>query len=75
MDADYDGTGFRLQKIKAPCCSAELTLNSLVYDWECGFGVFAINVTNPNIERLPDEGLTEIAGLFGAACRAIYAHY
>jgi len=73
MDEDYGG-GFKLLKYPAPCCGSRHTLHELVYDWPQGFGRFAVDVMNPNVGKLTDEQVRELAQILGTPVRIIYQH-
>jgi hypothetical protein len=75
MDADYDGTGFRLNTYRTPCCDRPHSLNELLYEWPAGFGMCSLEVMNPNIGLLSDEQRREIEEIVGLPLRVIYQHY
>ncbi len=74
MDEDYDGSGFRLDSFKLPCCQATCTLNELTYDWPQGFARFSLEVMNPNIGELPKSGIVSFADILGCPLKVIYQH-
>ena len=73
MDEDY-GEGFQLANCVLPCCSAQCTLNDLVYEWPQAFGKFVLEAMNPNIGMLKDEHKRELEGILGTKLRVIYQH-
>jgi hypothetical protein len=62
--------------VTVPCCHTALTLDTLTYDWPCGFARFEIAVANPvrpNYEFTTDE-LATLATILGHPVRQILAH-
>jgi hypothetical protein len=74
MDKDFDGEGFRLAIIETPCGQSGLTLNDLEYQSPCAFGVFGIEIANPNIRNLPEADQKAVGQVLGCAVRQIFAH-
>lgn len=66
--------GFANLTVPAPCCSAEVSLNELHYDWPCGFARFELEVWNPNRDWLTAAELAELAAALGCDVRQILAH-
>ena len=75
MDEDYDGSGFRLNAFKLPCCQTTCTLNELTYDWPQGFAKFSLEAMNPNIGELPKGEVESFSGILGCSLRVIYKHF
>jgi hypothetical protein len=73
MDDDYND-GFKLAKYDTPCCGTAYTLHELTYEWAQGFGRFALDAMNPNIEQLDDKYKAELEDILGARLRVIYQH-
>jgi len=73
MDEDYSN-GFMLAKYATPCCKTLHTLHELVYEWPQGFGRFALDAMNPNIEMLEDRYKEEFEEILGTKLRVIYQH-
>lgn len=70
MDADYDGSGFRLQAVTMPCCGIRETLNGLAYDPAQGFSRYVL--TGANIEReLPPSTLGDLERTLGCRLRVV----
>ena len=74
MDEDYDGSGFRLNLFKLPCCQAACTLNELTYDWTQGFTRFSLEAMNPSIGELPKNETESFAGILGCPLKVIFQH-
>ncbi|MEU8812942.1 hypothetical protein [Actinoplanes sp. NPDC048796] len=62
--------------VVVPCCTAELQLDTLIFDWPCGFARFEIAVLNPARDdaRFADDELAELAILLGHPVRQILIH-
>lgn len=74
MDMDFDITGFKLQPYLTPCCNSSHTLHELVYDWQQGFGRFAIDAMNANIGALNVDEVEAFEQLLATRLRVIYQH-
>jgi hypothetical protein len=74
MDADSAGGWFRLERYRAPCCGAPLTLNELQYESPQAFGRTSWTVQNANIGELKDEERQELEAAAGALLVAVYQH-
>jgi hypothetical protein len=74
LDDDSDDDGFKLAPYVMPCCNAQHTLHELDYDWPQGFGQFAIDAMNPNIEKLDVQCIAEFEEILGVPLRVIYQH-
>ncbi|MEV0564888.1 hypothetical protein [Dactylosporangium sp. NPDC050588] len=62
--------------VTVPCCSAPVPLDTLGFDWPCGFARFEIAVANParaECQFNPDE-LTQLAIILGHPVRQILTH-
>ena len=47
MDEDYsDPDGFRLGTFVTPCCTTQVRLSDLVYDWPQGFSRYYLTASN-----------------------------
>jgi hypothetical protein len=73
MGEDYRD-GFVLATYAVPCCGAKVTLHELEYEWPQGFGRFAIDAMNPNIDKLDDKYKRELEAILGTRLRVIYQH-
>jgi hypothetical protein len=73
MKEDYRN-GFMLEKYASPCCKKLHTLHELVYDWPQGFGRFALDAMNPNVDRLDERYKKEFEEILGTKLRVIYQH-
>ena len=60
--------------IVTPCCEASLSLNSLRYDWPCGFARFTLEALNPNIIMLSVNQMRELERLLKCKLRQILIH-
>jgi len=58
-----------------PCCTADVTLNDLVYDMACGFARFEIKILNPNKAEPTDAELTTIGKTLSHPLRQIWSRY
>ncbi|MFC8828879.1 hypothetical protein ACFT9I_26420 [Streptomyces sp. NPDC057137] len=67
-----DGLATLLTQV--PCCGRELALDTLTYDWPCGFARFEIAVWNPGRGWFTDEELTALADALGRPVRQVMAH-
>ncbi|WP_097329317.1 hypothetical protein [Paractinoplanes atraurantiacus] len=70
-EGEFDDLG-----IVVPCCNAHLRLDTLGFDWPCGFARFEIAVLNPAREdaRFTEDELTELAILLGHPVKQILTH-
>ncbi|MEU5596483.1 hypothetical protein [Streptomyces sp. NPDC020298] len=66
--------GFPTLTFTVPCCSTATPLNTLDYDWPCGFARFEIAVWNPERIWFTDEELADLADALGHPVRQIRAH-
>jgi hypothetical protein len=73
MDEDYR-EGFRLESYPTPCCGFRCTLHDLTYEWQQGFGRFALDAMNPRIGRLDERLIEELEAILGTKLRVIYRH-
>ncbi|HLN32677.1 MAG TPA: hypothetical protein VK395_33420 [Gemmataceae bacterium] len=73
MNEDYRH-GFILAKYASPCCCTSFTLHELVYEWQQGFGRFALSARNPHIGKLDDIYKKEFEEILGTKLRVIYLH-
>ena len=60
--------------IVTPCCEATLSLNSLRYDWPCGFARFTLEALNPNVIMLSVNQMHELERLLNCKLRQILIH-
>ncbi|XVU23090.1 hypothetical protein ACQPZJ_38390 [Actinoplanes sp. CA-054009] len=62
--------------IVVPCCNAQVRLDSLGYDWPCGFARFEIAILNPvrDDPRFTEDELAELAILLGHPVKQILIH-
>lgn len=67
-------TGFANLIVTVPCCSAEVSLDDLHYDWPCGFARFELEAWNPNRGWLSADELAELSTALGFDVRQILAH-
>lgn len=64
------------QTVTIPCCSTEINILSLKFDWPAGFSRFELSIWNPNITRpLPVEIKHKIESIVGCELMEIWAHY
>jgi hypothetical protein len=70
MDADYDGSSFRLEPLTTPCCGTRETLNGLVYDWPLGFSRYALSARDPG-GALRSSLVDELEEALGCRLRTI----
>lgn len=73
MGEDYEN-GFRLAPYPLPCCNTQKTLHEFSCEWPQGFGLFALDAMNPNMESLKDEHKEEFERILGTPLRVIYRH-
>ena len=74
MSDDFADGGFVLKRRTVPCCSAQVTLHELRYQWSQGFARFSLEAMNPNISELPEVGLRTIESLLECPLRVVYCH-
>jgi hypothetical protein len=70
------GGGFDDLNVAVPCCGVPVPLDTLVFDWPCGFARFEIAVANParaQCQFHPDE-LAQLAIILGHPVRQILTH-
>jgi hypothetical protein len=60
--------------IVTPCCGAALSLNTLRYEWPCGFARFTLEAQNPNIILLSVSQMRELEHLLNCKLRQILVH-
>ncbi|MFE9565216.1 hypothetical protein ACFYM0_29350 [Streptomyces sp. NPDC006487] len=66
--------GFATLAVRVPCCRAETSLETLEYDWPCGFARFEIAIWNPERIQFSNRELTALADALGHPVRQIRAH-
>ncbi|MFD4878149.1 hypothetical protein ACFWOB_32915 [Streptomyces sp. NPDC058420] len=66
--------GFATLAVVVPCCGASTSLDTLDYDWPCGFARFEIAVWNPERGLFSEEELTIIGDALGHPVRQVRAH-
>jgi hypothetical protein len=66
--------GFPTLSVDLPCCDATASLDTLDFDWPCGFARFEVAAWNPERGRLTDEELAAVAKALGHPVRQICAH-
>ncbi|MEV7883327.1 hypothetical protein ACWD3I_13045 [Streptomyces sp. NPDC002817] len=66
--------GFASPSADVPCCDATTSLDTLDFDWPCGFARFEIAAWNPELSRLTDEQPAAVAKALGHPVRQIRAH-
>ena len=71
MEEDYsDPDGFRLGSFVTPCCTTEVRLSDLVYDWPQGFSRY--HLTARNVGRpLSSASIRQLEGVLGCKLRVI----
>ncbi|WP_432042709.1 hypothetical protein [Streptomyces cadmiisoli] len=67
-------SGFATLAVNVPCCGAATPLDTLNYEWPCGFARFEIAIWNPERDWFGDEELSAIADVLGNPVRQIRAH-
>jgi hypothetical protein len=60
--------------VVTPCCGASLSLNTLRYEWPCGFARFTLEAQNPNIIMLSVSQMRELERLLNCKLRQILIH-
>ncbi|MFD3518938.1 hypothetical protein [Streptomyces sp. NPDC058653] len=73
VESSADG-GLTTLLYQVPCCGVELSIDTLEYDWPCGFARFEIAVWNPGRDWFTDEELTALADALGRPVRQVMAH-
>ena len=73
MDGAYQNRFVDLATV-TPCCSDEVSLNELDYDWPAGFAQFELSVHNPNRGWLSDNEMAQLADALGHPVRQILCH-
>ncbi|MET9482066.1 hypothetical protein [Streptomyces sp. NPDC006638] len=71
---EHDGDGFTSLAVELPCCRTVTTLDTLEYEWPCGFARFEIAIWNPERARFSDEELTTLAAALGHPVKQVWAH-
>ena len=66
--------GFDDLSAVVPCCDRRTDLNSLNYDWQCGFARFEIAIWNPQRDWFTDPEAAMIAEALGHPIRQVMAH-
>jgi len=72
MDAAF-ANRFENLNIELPCCGKKASLNTLDYEYPCGFSKTEVSVWNPQKEITTDE-LAELSEMIGINLRIIQAH-
>jgi hypothetical protein len=67
---------FETLDVMVPCCGALVSLDTLRFDWPCGFARFEIAVRNParGEYEFTSEELDMLAAILGHPVRQILAH-
>jgi hypothetical protein len=74
MDEDYaESSGFRLGDFVTPCCSAQVRLSDLLYDWPQGFSRYYLIARNPD-RPLSEASVGELERVLGCKLRVIRQH-
>ncbi|MFC3741297.1 hypothetical protein [Paractinoplanes deccanensis] len=70
-EGEFDDLG-----VTVPCCNSQLQLDTLTFDWPCGFARFEIAVLNPARDdpEFTEDELTELGILLGHPVRQIRIH-
>lgn len=74
MDEAYEETEFKDLDITLPCCGKEGSLNTLRYDFACGFACCVVNIMNPWCQ-IENEVWENVQKMMGVGIRLIHAHY
>jgi hypothetical protein len=74
MATDYENEGFLLRQYPMSCCGNFHNLNEFNYYFSQGFSVFAIEVMNPNINKLEASALIKLESILGNEVRVIHQH-
>jgi len=67
-------TGFDDLTATVPCCGTTTGLDTLTYEWPCGFARFEIAILNPGRDVFTDQEITSVADALGHPVRQIMAH-
>ncbi|WP_329378382.1 hypothetical protein [Streptomyces sp. NBC_01716] len=67
-------TGLSTLLAHVPCCGAELSIDTLEYEWPCGFARFEIAIWNPGRDWFTGEELTALTAALGRPVRQVMAH-
>jgi hypothetical protein len=63
-------------RVQMPCCSAEVPLTNLQFDWPATFARFELSIYNPNVsENLTPEQLSRLEDILGCKLIQVRAHY
>ena len=63
-------------KIEMPCCSNEIKVTDLAFDWPAGFARFELSIWNPETTRpLCPQILKKLEEHLGCELKEIWAHY
>ncbi|SNT09294.1 hypothetical protein SAMN05421770_104129 [Granulicella rosea] len=73
-DADQEESGFRLGVFRTPCCASDVTLNDLRYEWPQRFGMFGLEIQNPNVGLLAAGDVVALESAVGTFLRVVYRH-
>lgn len=57
-----------------PCCGAHLSLNDLIYDWPAAFGMFQLDIMNPNVPDVTPTDLHRFEQISGTPLRVVRTH-
>jgi hypothetical protein len=68
------GHGFEDLARQVPCCHADLPLDTLGYDWPCGFASFEIAVWNSSRAEFTGTELQALGTALGHAVHQIRSH-
>ncbi|MEO3743740.1 hypothetical protein [Plantactinospora sp. B5E13] len=74
---EQTGEEFDSLETSVPCCAAVVPLDTLHYDWPCGYARFEIGIrdaSRPEYE-FTDEELAELGTILGHPVRQILAHF
>lgn len=61
-------------EITVPCCGTRTSLNSLRYEWPCGFARYFLQARNPGRGDLTPHETLSLSRALGCEIRIIWAH-
>jgi hypothetical protein len=67
-------TGFADLSATVPCCGSNIQLDTLAYEWPCGFASFEIAIWNPGRDWFSNDEMNALQDALGYPVRQVMAH-
>lgn len=70
---EREGIGFDDLSATVPCCNRQASLDTLAYEWPCGFASFEVAIWDPDRDLFTDRELSFFAQALGHPVKQIMA--